>query len=121
MQLVIDEAQSYITPAELRVLLGLKDGKTQKEIARELYIEPCTVKTHVQHIGEKLGSKNAVQMMVLAVEKGIFRVLPVLLIACILSAFFDVEMHVVRPMRRPVSVVRVQMRRPTERLGRALA
>jgi len=121
MQLVIDEAQCYLSMAELRVLLGLKEGKTQKQVAKELFIAPCTVKTHAEHIALKLGSKNAASMMIKAVEKGVFRLIPCFLTACILSAFFGNGFVIERPMRRPVSVVRVQMRRPTERLGSEFA
>jgi DNA-binding NarL/FixJ family response regulator len=51
----LPERLASLTARELEVLGLLAQGRTQKEIARELFISPKTVGTHVAHIFEKLG------------------------------------------------------------------
>jgi two-component system, NarL family, nitrate/nitrite response regulator NarL len=44
-----------LTDRESEILRLIADGKSFPEIARELYLGVTTVKTHVQHVYEKLG------------------------------------------------------------------
>jgi DNA-binding CsgD family transcriptional regulator len=44
-----------LTPREVEILHLVAQGKTNKEIAADLYISPLTVRTHLEHIYEKLG------------------------------------------------------------------
>lgn len=50
-----------LTPAEIRVLRMIAEGKTSREIAEELFISPRTVEHHREHIRAKLDltGKNA--------------------------------------------------------------
>ncbi len=43
-----------LTDREADILLGISQGKTNKQIAASLYVSPFTVKTHLQHIYRKL-------------------------------------------------------------------
>jgi len=51
-----------LTPRELTVLQGLKEGLANKEIARQLEITEPTVKVHVKAILRKTGARNRTQV-----------------------------------------------------------
>lgn len=55
---------------ELEVLRLLSTGLNNKEIAELLFISECTVKTHVEHIIQKLGVSDRVQAAVWAARHG---------------------------------------------------
>jgi DNA-binding NarL/FixJ family response regulator len=57
-----------LTPRETDVLRKLARGRSNAEIARELYLSEATVKTHVAHILAKLGLASRTQAAVLAYE-----------------------------------------------------
>lgn len=57
-----------LTDREAEVLLGMAQGKTNKEIAASLYVSPLTVKTHLQHIYRKLGVDNRTKALSGALE-----------------------------------------------------
>jgi DNA-binding NarL/FixJ family response regulator len=57
---------SKLTPRELEVLRMLADGLAQDEIARDLFISPKTVSTHIEHILQKLGVRTRAQAVALA-------------------------------------------------------
>ena len=57
---------SKLTPRELEVLRMLADGLGQEEIARDLFISPKTVSTHIEHILQKLGVRTRAQAVALA-------------------------------------------------------
>jgi DNA-binding CsgD family transcriptional regulator len=44
-----------LTERELEVLQLVAEGLTNREIARRLFISPATVRTHLEHVFEKLG------------------------------------------------------------------
>lgn len=44
-----------LTERELEVLQLVAEGLTNREIARRLFISPSTVRTHLEHVFEKLG------------------------------------------------------------------
>jgi DNA-binding CsgD family transcriptional regulator/tetratricopeptide (TPR) repeat protein len=60
-----------LTSAELRVLMIAATGESNKEIARQLWLSPHTVDTHIRHILEKLGLRSRVAMAREAGERGI--------------------------------------------------
>lgn len=57
-----------LTPREHDVLAALSEGHSNAEIARELFIEIGTVKTHVSSIITKLGVRDRVQAIVWAYQ-----------------------------------------------------
>lgn len=55
-----------LTPQQLRVLLGMAEGKLNKQIAFEMSIAEQTVKDHVTVILRKLGASNRTQAILVA-------------------------------------------------------
>ena len=47
-----------LTERELDVLSLVAQGLTNREISRRLFISPATVRTHLEHIYEKLGVRT---------------------------------------------------------------
>ncbi|WP_327086209.1 response regulator transcription factor [Nonomuraea sp. NBC_01738] len=62
-----------LTPRELEVLRLLARGRTNAEIARELYVGEATVKTHVARVLMKLDLRDRAQAVVFAYESGVVR------------------------------------------------
>jgi DNA-binding NarL/FixJ family response regulator len=62
-----------LTPRECEVLEQIVEGRTNREIARELSLSVGTVKIHVEHIIAKLGVADRTQAAVRAVESGLLR------------------------------------------------
>jgi DNA-binding NarL/FixJ family response regulator len=52
-----------LTPAQFRVLLGICEGKLNKQIAHELAITEATVKAHVTAVLRKLGAHHRTQLL----------------------------------------------------------
>ncbi|WP_412543340.1 response regulator transcription factor [Longispora sp. K20-0274] len=59
-----------LTDREEQVLLTVARGRTNHEIAGELYISLSTVKTHVASLMAKLGARNRVEIAMWAYETG---------------------------------------------------
>ena len=49
----------------------IAQGRSNTEIASDLFLSEATVKTHVGHILAKLGARDRVQAVVLAYEAGV--------------------------------------------------
>jgi len=59
-----------LTEREEEVLLTVARGRTNAEIAEELYISLSTVKTHLASLMTKLGARNRVEIAIWAYESG---------------------------------------------------
>lgn len=62
-----------LTDREEEVLLAVAKGRTNTEIATELFISLSTVKTHVASLMTKLGARNRVELAMWAHETGRLR------------------------------------------------
>lgn len=56
---------------EMEVLQLLSEGKTNKEIAKALWISEQTVKTHLAHIFDKLGTSDRTETVAQALRSGL--------------------------------------------------
>jgi DNA-binding NarL/FixJ family response regulator len=73
----VEEAPTHplaekLTPRELQVLKGLTEGKSNKEIARDLDITEPTIKLHMKTLYRKLGAANRTQAALIAREAGLY-------------------------------------------------
>jgi two-component system response regulator FixJ len=59
-----------MTARELEVLGRIAQGASNKEAGRELGISPRTIEVHRARIMEKLGAKNAADLMRIVLGKG---------------------------------------------------
>lgn len=57
-----------LTQREIAVLRGICEGKTNKEIARELDLQEVTVKLHVRTLCRKIDARNRTQAAMIARE-----------------------------------------------------
>lgn len=63
-----------LTPREMEVLTLIAEGRSNKEIARELSISEKTVKNHINNVFAKLHCNDRTQAMLYAIRKGLVKV-----------------------------------------------
>lgn len=63
-----------LTPRETEILRQIGRGRSNAEIARELFLSEHTVKSHVTNLLRKLGLRDRTQAVVVAYETGVVRV-----------------------------------------------
>ena len=66
-------SHSDLTEREREILGLLADGRSNKEIARELGISDATVKVHIKHLLRKLNMKSRLEAAVWALQNPQFR------------------------------------------------
>jgi DNA-binding NarL/FixJ family response regulator len=66
-------ASPELTDRELEVLRRIVAGRSNKEIAADLNISEGTVKTHVNHVLDKLGVHDRTQAATTAIKRGLVR------------------------------------------------
>ena len=66
-----DGARNELSQRELEIARGVARGRTNQEIAAELFISLSTVKTHITRIQNKLGVRNRVEIAAWSWENGI--------------------------------------------------
>lgn len=64
-------ALNDLTRREMQVLSGLCEGKSNKEIARDLDVHEVTIKLHVKTLTRKLGAKNRTHAAMIARSEGL--------------------------------------------------
>jgi DNA-binding CsgD family transcriptional regulator len=60
-----------LSPREVEVLRQLAAGRSNREIAKALFVAPGTVKAHLNHIFRKLGARGRLQAIAHAREAGL--------------------------------------------------
>ncbi|MEV6683686.1 response regulator transcription factor [Streptomyces erythrochromogenes] len=66
------EAQDpRLTQREMEILRMLASGMSTPEIARTVFLAPSTVKTHIQHVCDKLGVSGRAAIVAEAMRRGI--------------------------------------------------
>ena len=63
-----------ITKRELEVLEEMSKGLTSKEIAQKMFVSNHTIISHKKNLVQKLNARNAVDLMVKAIRKGLISI-----------------------------------------------
>ena len=67
-----DTSPSGLSPRETAVLRGICEGKSNKEIARDLDLQEVTIKLHVKTLSRKLNARNRTHAAMIARNMNIF-------------------------------------------------
>ncbi len=63
------DERPLLSPREREILLLVAEGCTAPEIARRLQLAPSTVRTHIDHLYEKLGASERAQLVAKAMRR----------------------------------------------------
>lgn len=66
----VRRADTTLSPREIEVLRLVADGRSNREIAKELFLGETTVKSHLVHIYTKLGVRSRTSAVARAREQG---------------------------------------------------
>lgn len=66
-----DEVPFDLSPAEIKILEHVIEGKTNKEIAEAVFLSPWTVKTHIKNIYKKMHVNSRAAAVRLALKRNI--------------------------------------------------
>lgn len=72
MQSGEQESVADLSKRETEVLRGLTEGKSNKEIARDLDLQEVTIKLHVKTLCRKLDARNRTHAAMIAKERDLF-------------------------------------------------
>lgn len=61
---------SPLTVREAEILYWISKGKTNKEVAKLLFLSPHTIKSHLWHIYNRIGVRNRYRAIVMARQNG---------------------------------------------------
>ena len=64
---------SDLTPREMEVLQLVISGKTNKSIAKEIYVSEKTVEFHLDRIYTKIGARTRLMVGIWAMQQGLER------------------------------------------------
>jgi DNA-binding NarL/FixJ family response regulator len=64
-------AMDHLTEREREIMAWVATGRSNDEIASELYLSPATVRTHVGRAITKLAARDRAQLVVLAIRAGL--------------------------------------------------
>lgn len=70
----LGETNGVVTKCELRVLSALALGRSNRQIAEEIFVSEKTVKNHLNHLFKKLGVKNRTEAVLRAMSRGLVSV-----------------------------------------------
>jgi len=70
------DADSHVSEREIEILMLVAQGRSNREIARDLHISDSTVKAHMLHIFDKLGVADRTAAVTTALRRGIIRLEP---------------------------------------------
>ncbi|MCZ6504623.1 MAG: response regulator transcription factor [Actinobacteria bacterium] len=73
MEMMRSPDPETLSGREVEVLTEVAEGKSNKEIAKVLFISEATVKTHLIHIFSKLGVDDRTAAVTVALERGVLR------------------------------------------------
>lgn len=62
---------NLLTERETEVFAAIATGRSNAEIAADLYLSETTIKTHVRSILRKLGARDRIQLVIAAYEAGL--------------------------------------------------
>jgi DNA-binding NarL/FixJ family response regulator len=71
LELEVPSELQSLTDREREILLLVGQGRSNNELATELYISPQTAKTHVNRIMQKLSVHDRAQLVIIAYESGL--------------------------------------------------
>jgi DNA-binding NarL/FixJ family response regulator len=60
-----------LSPREVQVLVGIANGRSNKQIARELQLSVDTVKTHLRRLYSRMGARDRAHAVAIADRRAI--------------------------------------------------